>query len=93
MIIIFRKDYRFRAVEAQDPYKNSLDDWKKALEEVGDLKPEFVLINSVNLSGKSGLPTEEEFDNNLKQTIEYAKTLKARKVHLLLSDIKDESEM
>lgn len=57
---------------------------------MGDSRPEFVLINSANLNG---LPTDEEFDNNLKQTIDYAKTLNARKVHLLLFDMKTLSEM
>ena len=60
-----------------------------------DSKPEFVLINSPALVDKfpNRMPTDEEFDSILKMTSDYVQALNVRKVHLLLTDIKDPSEM
>lgn len=93
--MLFRKDFQFQAVEAQDPYKISIEDWTKELDKSPDSKPEFVLINSPLLFDKfpNRWPTVEEFDGILKTTGDYVRTLNARKVHLLLTDIKDPSEM
>ena len=94
--LIFRKDFQFKYVEAQDPYKITIDDWKKELESHnGTSRPEFVLINSPTLTDKFSdrMPSVEEFEKVLKTTGEYVQTLKSRKVHLLLTDIKDQSQM
>ncbi|KAJ6224735.1 hypothetical protein RDWZM_003280 [Blomia tropicalis] len=94
--ILKRKDYQFKAVEAQDPYKVSVDDWKKELNSVETAsKPEFVLINSPPLFQRfpDRFPTVEEFDSILKITGDYVTTLNARKVHLLLSDVNNSNDM
>nr|XP_027205694.1 putative hydroxypyruvate isomerase [Dermatophagoides pteronyssinus] len=84
--ILNRKDFRFKAVEAQDPYQNSLNDWKNVIEKAGDSRPEFVLINSVNLMKKyPEFPTEKQFENELNLLGEYVKTLNVRKVHMMLT--------
>lgn len=94
----FRKDYHFKAVEAQDPYKNKIEEWKSELEKLNaDTRPEFVLINSPAIADKyqDRIPTVEEFDSILKTTGDYVLALNARKVHLLLVDtnIKDPSKL
>lgn len=90
-----RKEFKFKAVEVQDPYKIKADEWKKELESIKDSKPEFVLINSPAVADKFAgrIPTVEEFDSILKTTGEYVEVLGARKVHLLLTDIKDSSQL
>ena len=84
-----RKDYQFKAVEAQDPYKNKIEEWKGELEKLNaESRPEFVLINSPAIADKyqDRMPTVEEFDSILKTTGDYVLALNARKVHLLLVD-------
>lgn len=94
----YRKDYQFKAVEAQDPYKNTIEEWKSELEKLdADSRLEFVLINSPAIADKyqERMPTVEEFDSILKTTGDYVLALNARKVHLLLVDtnIKDASKL
>lgn len=87
--VLKRKDYQFKAVEAQDPYKNKIEEWKGELEKLNaESRPEFVLINSPAIADKyqDRMPTVEEFDSILKTTGDYVLALNARKVHLLLVD-------
>ena len=91
-----RKDFKFNAVEAQDPYKNSIDDWKKELDSLkAEAKPEFVLINSPApfVQYANRFPTVDEFDAILKTTGDYVQALNVRKVHLMLPDIKSSDQM
>ncbi|UXI22850.1 hypothetical protein NH340_JMT08794 [Sarcoptes scabiei] len=92
--ILKRKDYHFESIEAQDPYKNSIEEWEKLYaREDSDTFPEFTLINSVNLIEKyvDRIPNEEEFENDLETLAKYCAVLKVRKVHLILFKILNDS--
>ena len=92
-LIKSREDFRFDAIEAQNPYECSLEEWKQFLRDVPPLK--WVLINSRPLWDKYNdvMPTKEQLEDCLKETANYVKQLNVSKVHLLMKDITNESQM
>ncbi|CAG2105134.1 unnamed protein product [Medioppia subpectinata] len=91
--VVKRSDFRFDAIEAQNPYQCSLEEWRQLLTRVPTLK--WVLINSRPLWDQFNdvMPTREQLEQVLKDTADYAKALNVSKVHLLLKDIKSDSEI
>lgn len=91
-----RTDYKFTAVEAQNPYQKSVEEWKELLNSVpADQRPQFVLINSPAEVDNylDRLPTVQEFQAMLDKTSVYVDLLGARKVHLVLFDIRGDEEL
>lgn len=92
IIFIYRKDYQFEAIEFQNPYTVSIDDWKETMSKNKALK--WILINSLPLYDQvNGIPTFDDYQKLvLDRTLLYAKELNVSKVHLVMTDIKDDSE-
>lgn len=90
-----RKDFVFDCIEMQNPYELSFDQWDQLFAETRT--PQVVLINSIPLWSvreSNSIPTESEFtDEVLTKTLHYAKHLNVRKVHLLLNDIAERTQL
>ncbi|XP_054162978.1 putative hydroxypyruvate isomerase [Oppia nitens] len=91
--VLKRKDFTFDAIEDGNPYERSLEEWTQFLAKVPTLK--WVLINSLPLWDhySHNTPDCQQFQLFLQQTADYVKTLNVSKVHLLLKDIKNDSEI
>ncbi|RWS28395.1 hydroxypyruvate isomerase-like protein [Leptotrombidium deliense] len=82
------------AIECQNPYLHSIDEWNGVIGKcTKEYKrtPKWILINSPPLFDKcKDIPSNDDFENKvLKQTLEYAKAFNVRKVHLILQDTND----
>lgn len=90
--ILHRKDYAFHAIEAQDVYQKSIQDWKSIENQFGKLK--WILINSPPLwDHQVGQFSLEEFNKVMQKTRDYAVGLQVAKVHLVLYDAQDNSQV
>lgn len=88
----YRKDYQFQAVECQNPYDVSIEEWKDL---VSKNRPvQWVLINSVPLFEQTKeIPSFEQYQQLvLHRTLDYAKALKVSKVHLLMMDTDNDTD-
>lgn len=84
-----RNDYKFTAVECQNPYGTPVEEWRSALAAV-DRDVEWALINSPPLFNAfpDKTPSVEEYHKSvLEQTLDYAKGLNVRRVHLIMKDV------
>ncbi|CAF0893241.1 unnamed protein product [Didymodactylos carnosus] len=88
-----RKDYRFDAVECQNPYEFTIDQWKKVFNE--EKRPKWVLINSPPLFDQpQTISTFDQYRQHiLDKTLDYAKELKISKVHLVMNDVSNSSQI
>lgn len=92
--ICFRSPIHFDAVECQDPYILSIDEWREIFDSCskrGAKLPTWELINSpalFNVFPGEQVPTFDEYKRTvLEKTLEYAKFLGCSKVHLILGDL------
>ncbi|CAH0731877.1 unnamed protein product, partial [Brenthis ino] len=92
---ILARDAGFKAVETGFPFGSTLEQVKKAKESSG---VEQILINlktgdvTKGELGVTAVPGKEnEFKDNLKTTIDYAKALGARKIHIMAGKLEDVS--
>ena len=92
MFVVCRKDYRFEAVECQNPYDLSIEEWKELMPKNRTLK--WILINSVPLFDQTKeIPSFEQYQQLvLHRTLDYAKTLKVPKVHLIMMDTDNDTD-
>ncbi len=91
MSVLYRKDYRFDAVECQNPYDVSVDQWKELVSK--DKSLNWILINSVPLFDQTKeIPSFDEYQKLvLNRTLDYAKVLNVKKVHLVMADTNDDA--
>ena len=89
---MYRKDYRFDAIECQNPYDVSVDEWKELMLNNKSLK--WILINSLPLYGQTNeIPSFDEYQQLvLNRTLVYAKALDVNKVHLVMTDANNDSD-
>ena len=89
---VHRKDYRFDAIECQNPYEVSTDTWKEAMAKDRSLK--WILINSLPLYDQTNeIPSFNEYKKIvLDRTLDYAKMFNVSKVHLVMTEAKDDSD-
>ncbi|CAF0776902.1 unnamed protein product [Adineta ricciae] len=87
-----RKDYRFDAIECQNPYEVSTDTWKEVMAKDRSLK--WILINSLPLYDQTNeIPSFNEYKKIvLDRTLDYAKMFNVSKVHLVMTEAKDDSD-
>lgn len=81
-------DYRFEAIECQNPYDVPLEEWQQ-------LQPlKWILINSVPLYDQmKEIPSFDQYQQSvLNKTLTYSRALNVKKVHLVMSDIDQESD-
>ena len=92
MSVVCRGDYRFEAVECQNPYDVSIDEWKELMAKSKPLK--WILINSLPLFDQTKeIPSFDQYQQMvLHRTLEYAKTLNVSKVHLLMMDADNDAD-
>ena len=92
MSVVCREDYRFEAVEFQNPFDVSIEEWKELVSKSKPLK--WVLINSLPLFDQTKeIPTFEQYQQLvLQRTLDYAKALKVSKVHLLMMDVDNDAD-
>ena len=92
MSVVYRKDYRFDAIECQNPYDVSIDEWKELMSKSRSLQ--WILINSLPLFDQTKeIPSFDEYQRLvLNRTLDYAKALKAKKVHLIMTDVDDDAD-
>ncbi|CAF1118413.1 unnamed protein product [Adineta steineri] len=87
-----RKDYRFDAIECQNPYDISVNEWKELISNNKSLK--WILINSLPLFNQTNeIPSFIEYQQLvLNRTLDYAKALNVNKVHLVMTDANNDSD-
>jgi hydroxypyruvate isomerase len=90
--IIYRKDYRFDAVECQNPYDVSINEWKELMSNNKSLK--WIVINSLPLYDQTKeIPSFNDYQQLvLNRTLDYAKVLNVNKIHLVMMDTNDDSD-
>ena len=94
--LMTRKDYSFKWVECQNPYSVPVAEWQALMKQHSPVS--WVLINSPHLfdvwTDSSRFPTREEYKNLvLDKVIEYATGLECKKVHLVMTDVQDDSQL
>lgn len=92
MFAVCREDYRFEAVECQNPYDVSIEEWKELMSKSNPLK--WILINSLPLFDQTKeIPSFDQYQQMvLQRTLDYAKTLKVSKVHLIMMDTDNDAD-
>ena len=87
-----RKDYRFDAIECQNPYEVPVEEWKALIATKPSLK--WMLINSLPLYNQTdGIPSFEAYQQMvLERTLTYSKALNVKKVHLVMTDLQDDAD-
>ncbi|CAF0750168.1 unnamed protein product [Didymodactylos carnosus] len=92
-VLFLRKDYRFDAVECQNPLEFVVDQWKIVFSTENSAK--WILINIPPLYNQSQIiPTFDEYKQHvLNKTLNYATELEVSKVHLVTNDVIDSSQM
>jgi len=92
MSILYRKDYRFDAFECPLPYDVPIDEWKELMSKDKSLK--CILISSVPLFDQTKeIPSFDEYQRLvLNRTLDYAKVLNVKKIHLYMADTNDDAD-
>ena len=90
--LVNRNDFKFTAVECQNPYDVPIDEWKQLSEKHSI---EWVLINTLPLFAQypTDLPSKEEYKSLiLDKALDYAKGLSIPKIHIVMNDVSKESQ-
>ena len=93
--LMSRKDFKFDAIECQNPYIVPISEWKEL---ASKYQFKWVLINTLPLfevfpeSLKGTFPEKEEYQSKvLNSALEYARELNIPAIHLVMTDATDDA--